>query len=60
MMENRMGKFVWKGWSTSWDQIAVPVTIAINPISKGAKKMCDDVNKKSNKITSPIIQKDRV
>jgi len=54
-----MGKLVWKGWSTSWDQIAVPVTIAINPIPKGAKKMCDDVNKKSNKITSPINQKDR-
>jgi hypothetical protein len=58
-MENRMGRLVWKGWSTSWDQIAVPVTIAINPMPKGAKKMSVDVKKKSDKITPPINQKDR-
>ena len=54
-----MGRLVWKGWSTSWDQIAVPVTIAINPMPKGAKKMSVDVKKKSDKITPPINQKDR-
>ena len=54
-----MSRVVWKGWSTSWDQIAVPVTIAINAIPKGAKKMYDDVNKNSNKTTTPINQKDR-
>ena len=53
-----MGRVVWKGWSTSWDQIAVPVTIAINTMPKGAKKMSDDVKKKSDKITSPINQND--
>jgi hypothetical protein len=34
-----MGKVVWKGWSTSWDQITVPVTIAINPTPKIEKKL---------------------
>ena len=44
-----MGKVVWKGWSTSWDQITVPVTIAINPTPKIEKKVKAEANKKSKK-----------
>ena len=44
-----MAKVVWKGWSTSWDQIEVPVTIVINPIRKIEKTFTAGEVKKSKK-----------
>ena len=52
-----MAKVVWKGWSTSWDQIAVPVTIVINPIPKIEKTLTTGEVKKSKK---PRLQKKRL
>lgn len=52
-----MGKVVWKGWATSWDQIAVPVTIAINPNPKLEINFIADVEKKFKKIKTPANNK---
>ncbi len=54
-----MGKVIWKGWATSWDQIAVPVTIVINPTPKFVNKVIADAEKISKKLKSSADKKIR-